>query len=196
MGPQALSKLSTFFNKLGIHKRFGKKIKNFTKDGVEFEDNSKLETDFTMFIPAGTGHKVIVNSDLPQNAAGFIKIDDFSNVANEDGSMSNIYAIGDITALEWYDWRAKQGHIAEIMAKNIAYNIEQRDNGGSNFKGYKKHLNILCVMDSGNGATFIYRDEKRAFMLPLPMIGHWLKKGWGSYCRYSKLGKIPRLPGM
>ena len=68
--------------------------------------------------------------------------------------------------------------------------------GLNNFKGYNEHLNIRCVMDSGDGAAFVYRDEKRAFMLPMPFIGHWLKKGWGVYCRYSKLGRIPRIPGM
>jgi sulfide:quinone oxidoreductase len=196
MGPQALKMMDVFFTKLNINKHFGKKIINFEKDGVVFEDDTKLEADFTMFIPAGDGHDVIKNSDLPTNAAGFVKTDDFSCVLNEDGSMSNIYAIGDVAALEGYDWRAKQGHIAEVMAKNAAHNIEQRDCGGSDFKGYDHHLNILCVMDSGDGAAFVYRDEKRAFMIPMPIIGHWLKKGWGSYCRYSKLGKIPRIPGM
>ncbi|WP_152183216.1 NAD(P)/FAD-dependent oxidoreductase [Sulfurimonas indica] len=196
MGPQALKMMDVFFTKLDINKHFGKKIVEFEKDGVVFEDNSKLEADFMMFIPAGDGHDVIKNSDLPQNEAGFVKTDDTSCVLNEDGTMSNIYAIGDVAALEGYDWRAKQGHIAEVMAKNAAHNIEQRDSGGSDFKGYNQHLNILCVMDSGDGAAFVYRDEKRAFMLPMPFIGHWMKKAWGLYCRNSKLGKIPRIPGM
>jgi sulfide:quinone oxidoreductase len=196
MGPQALKMMDVFFSKLNINKHFGKKITEFVEDGVIFEDDSKLEADFTMFIPAGDGHEVIKKSDLPQNEAGFIKTDDYSCVLNEDGSQSNIYAIGDVASLEGYDWRAKQGHIAEVMAKNTAHNIVERDNGGTDFKGYHEHLNILCVMDSGDGAAFVYRDEKRAFMLPMPFIGHWLKKGWGWYCRNSKLGKIPRIPGM
>ena len=196
MGPQALKMMDTFFSKLNINKHFGKKIKQFEKDGIIFEDESKLEADFTMFIPAGNGHEVITSSDLPTNEAGFIKTDDTSCVVNEDGSLSNVYAVGDVAALEGYDWRAKQGHIAEVMAKNAAHNIDQRVHGGSEFKTYKEHLNILCVMDSGDGAAFVYRDEKRAFMIPMPIIGHWLKKGWGSYCRNSKLGKIPRIPGM
>ncbi len=196
MGPQALKMMDMFFSKLGINKHFGKKIKAFEKDGIIFEDDSKLESDFTMFIPAGDGHSVIKESDLPTNEAGFIKTDDYSCVLNEDGSMSNIYAIGDVAALEGYDWRAKQGHIAEVMAKNAAHNIDQRDQEATDFKGYNEHLNILCVMDSGDGAAFVYRDEKRGFMFPMPVVGHWLKKGWGLYCRYSKLGKIPRIPGM
>jgi sulfide:quinone oxidoreductase len=51
-------------------------------------------------------------------------------------------------------------------------------------------------MDSGDGAAFVYRNDKRAVLLPMPVIGHWLKKGWGWYVRSSKLGKIPHLPGM
>ena len=85
---------------------------------------------------------------------------------------------------------------SEVMAKNVAHNIKEKDNGGESFLGYHEHLNILCVMDTGNGAAFVYRDDKRAFMIPMPIIGHWLKIGWGLYCRYSKLGKIPRIPGM
>ena len=196
MGPKALKMMSMMFDKLDLKQRFGKKIVNFVEDGVIFEDGSKLESDFTMFIPAGSGHEVIVNSDLPLSPAGFVKTDDFSNVLTEDGSMTNVYAIGDVAALEGYDWRAKQGHVAEVMAKNVAHNIGERDNNSANFKGYHQHLNILCVMDTGNGAAFVYRDEKRALMFPMPIVGHWLKKGWGSYCRYSKLGKIPRIPGM
>lgn len=196
MGPQALKMMDVMFSKLGIKKHFGKKIVGFEADGAMFEDGSKLEADFTMFIPAGDGHQVVKDSDLPTNEAGFVKTNDHSCVLNEDGTLSNVYAIGDIAALEGYDWRAKQGHIAEVMAKNVAHNIKERDKNGTNFKGYHGHLNILCVMDSGDGAAFVYRDEKRAFMFPLPVIGHLLKKGWGKYCRYSKLGKIPRIPGM
>ena len=118
LGPKALSMLTSMFNSLNIHQHFGKKIKMFETDGVVFEDDSKLEADFTMFIPAGDGHQVIKNSDLPTNAAGFVKTDDFSCVLKDDGTPSNIYAIGDIAALEGYDWRAKQGHVAEVMAKN------------------------------------------------------------------------------
>jgi sulfide:quinone oxidoreductase len=196
MGPQALQMMASLFSKLNIKTHFGKKITEFQSDGIVFEDDSKLAADFTMFIPAGDGHDIVKKSDLPMSEAGFIKTDDFSCVREEDGTLTNIYAIGDVASLEGYDWRAKQGHIAEVMAKNAAHNIQQRDNNGTDFKGYQEHLNILCVMDSGDGAAFIYRDAKRAFMIPLPIIGHWLKKGWGSYCRNSKLGKIPRLPGM
>lgn len=195
MGKQALGMMDKMFFRLNIQKRFGKKIKRFEKDGVVFADESKLESDLTMFIPAGDGHRIVKESDLPTNDAGFIAINDYCEVPFE-GGPDNVFAIGDTAALEGPDWRAKQGHIAEVMAKNAAFNIIARDHGLIERKGYKEHLNILCVMDTGDGAGFVFRDDKKAFMLPMPVIGHWLKKGWGVYCRLSKLGKIPRIPGM
>jgi len=187
--------MDKMFTNLKLKKHFGKKIKRFEQDGVVFEDDSKLESDFTMFIPAGAGHEVVVNSDLPTSEAGFVTINDFCEVTI-DGQLSNVYAIGDTAALEGPDWRAKQGHVAEVMAKNVAYNIQERDKNSDARKGYREHLNILCVMDTGDGAGFVFRDDKRAFMLPMPIVGHLMKKGWGWYCRNSKLGKIPRLPGL
>jgi sulfide:quinone oxidoreductase len=203
MGKQALKMMDIFFSKLNIHTHFGKKIKRFESDGIVFEDDSKLESDFTMFIPAGDGHNVFQNSDLPLNSAGLIKINDYCEVShNFDESVDSeegiyrIFAIGDSVALEGPDWRAKQGHIAEVMARNVAFNIKHMEIGSEERKGYEEHLNILCVMDSGDGAAFVYRNHKGGKMIPMPVIGHWLKKGWGWYCRNSKLGKIPRIPGM
>jgi sulfide:quinone oxidoreductase len=203
MGKQALKMMGVYFDKLNINTHFGKKITGFEKDGIVFEDNSKLETDFTMFIPAGNGHKVFENSDLPLNDAGLVKINDYCEVEHDfdeskdtEEGIYKTFAIGDSTALDGPDWKAKQGHIAEVMARNIAYNIAQIEKGSSSRKGYAEHINILCVMDSGDGAAFVYRDHKGGKMIPMPIIGHWLKKGWGWYCRNSKLGKIPRIPGM
>jgi sulfide:quinone oxidoreductase len=196
MGQKALKMMSLFFKRLNIRQHFGKKIKVFERNAIIFEDDSKIESDFTMFIAAGDGHDIVKKSDLPTNEAGFIIIDDFCNVIFDNPEMpTNIYAIGDIAALQGAEWRAKQGHVAEVMARNVAHNISQKDVNKSDFKGYQEHINILCVMDSGSGASFIYRDTKRAFMIPLPIVGHWLKKGWGIYCKLSKLNKIPRIPG-
>jgi len=192
LGPQALKMMDVFFERLDIHRHFGKKIKRFEADGVVFEDDTKLESDFTMFIPANAGHPVLENSDLPLTEAGFVKIDNYCRVEGFD----HVWAVGDSAAIDGPDWRAKQGHIAEVMARNTAWNIKVKDRGEGEMKGYLDHLNILCVMDSGDGAAFVYRDDKGGKMIPLPIVGHWLKKGWGWYFKNSKLEKIPRIPGL
>ena len=196
MGTQALATLDRYFSRLNIQRHFGKKIQKFDAGGIVFEDDSYLESDLSMFIPAGDGHEVLKQSDLPLNAAGFVTINDYCEVCDAKGAPTHIYAIGDCAALEGPEWRAKQGHIAEVMARAVAFNITARDSKVSQHQGYREHLNILCIMDSGDGAAFVYRDTKRAIMIPLPVVGHWMKKGWGAYCRYSKLGTIPRLPGL
>lgn len=197
MGEQALGMLDVSFTRLGIHRRFGKKINRFEKEAVIFADDSRLEADFIMFIPGGTGHSAVLASDLPTNEAGFVQINDYCQVIFPDNDgPDNIYAVGDVAALEGPKWRAKQGHLAEVMARNTAFNIIARDKGQKKQKGYQKHINILCVMDSGDGAAFVYRDTQRGVMFPMPYFGHWVKKSWCHYCRLSKLGKIPRIPCM
>ncbi len=199
MGPNALKMMDIYFDKLGINSYTGRKIKEFTKEGTLFEDDFLLKSDLNMFIPAGTGHQVFENSDLPLNQAGLININNYCEVKHdyyESPDEYKVFAIGDAAALQGADWRAKQGHIAEVMAKNTAYNINAIEKGKISRKGYGCHLNILCIMDSGDGAAFVYRDDTKAVMFPLPFIGHYIKKGWGWYCKNSKLNKIPRIPGL
>jgi sulfide:quinone oxidoreductase len=192
MGPKALVMVDKLFTKLSIGKRYGKKIKAFDASGVTFEDDSTLPSDMILFIPASAGHSLLKNFDLPLNDAGFVKID---NTCLVHGSK-NIYAIGDIAAIEGPGWIAKQGHIAELMGRIAAFNIIAHASGHSERKTYQEHLNIICVMDTGNGAAFVYRDDKRAYAIPMPYIGHWLKKGWGWYAKMKALGYIPRIPGL
>ena len=184
--------MDKMFGSYNIGKRFGKKIKEFVSDGVIFDDDSKLDSDFIMFIAAGTGPALLQHSDLPLSEAGFIIIDNYGQAQG----FPNVFAIGDVAALQGPAWTAKQGHIAELMGRNAAYNITEIEKGSAKRKGYQEHLNILCVMDTGKGAAFVFRDGSRAFMIPMPVIGHWMKKGWGVYARLTKLGKFPRLPGM
>ncbi len=192
LGEKSLAMMNTMFNKAGVNRYFGKKIKSFEDDGVVFEDDSKLQSDFVMFIPAGDGHAVIKDSDLVLNEAGFVKINDHCEAVGH----KDIFVVGDSAAIEGPEWRAKQGHLAELMAKHTAFNIIAKDKGLIERKGYQEHLNIMCMMDSGNGAGFAFRNDRKSYMIPMPLVGHWIKRGWGQYCKLSKLGKIPRIPGM
>jgi sulfide:quinone oxidoreductase len=192
MGHNAVAMMDKMFEMTKIHKKVGSKIVAFEKDGISFEDGTKIESDLTMFISAGTGHSIVAASGLPLSDAGFVVTNEYNEVEGFDG----IYVIGDSASLMGPDWRAKQGHVAEVMARNVAYNIFQNAQNIDSKKGYLDYINILCVMDTGNGAAFVHRDDKGGKMIPMPIVGHWMKRGWGWYCRNSKLGKIPRLPGM
>jgi len=192
MGKGAVPMLNKLFYRYKIEKRFGKKITGFEPGSVIFEDESKLEADLILFIPASAGHSVLQSSDLPLSDSGFIKIDNYCQVPG----FPEVYAIGDIAAIEGPEWIAKQGHIAELMGQNAAHNIIESEKGTTNKKGYQEHLNILCVMDTGDGAAFVFRNKEKSFLISMPIVGHWMKKGWGMYSKLTKVGKFPRLPGM
>jgi len=193
MGKKAVAAVKSMFEKLGVQTRYGKKIASFDVGGsVVFEDGSRLESDLTMFISAVDGHPLLKASDLPLNDAGFVRIDEGCAVPGFEG----VFVIGDSAALEGPPWRAKQGHMAEVMARVAAANIAAIEAGDPARESYLPHMSIICLMDMGNGAAYVKRDDATETMVPMPVFGHWAKKGWGGYYKLSKLGRVPRLPGM
>jgi sulfide:quinone oxidoreductase len=194
MGKKAVTAIQAMFARLGIATRFGKKITRFAPGGtVHFEDESTLASDLTVFVPAGDGHPVVkATAALPKNEAGFVRIDGGCAVEGLPG----VWAIGDAAALEGPAWRAKQGHIAEVMARVAAANIVAETSGRGERQSYVPHLGITCLLDMGNGAAYVHRDDTSETMVPLPVVGHWMKKGWGAYYAMSKRGTVPRIPGL
>jgi sulfide:quinone oxidoreductase len=191
MGDKAVGALTAMMDKIGVHQSVGKKISRFDEGGVVFEDNTRLDADLTIFVPAGAGHPMArLSPDFPLNEAGFIKIDGQCRVSNFD----NVFAVGDIADMEGPEWRAKQGHSAVVMAKIAAETILNTVRGMPTDADYRRHVDIVCVMDTGNGAAFIKRTVKKATMVYLPIIGHWLKKAWGRWYRFthSRLTLKPR----
>lgn len=180
-----------FFSKLKINTKLGENIVGFEQNGIRFENGSFLESDMTMFISGRCGHSVLKNSDLPLNPAGFVEIEDTCGVVGFD----RVFAVGDIASIKGPDWRVKQGHLAEIMARNAAFNIFSMENGSDARRSYVEQINLIYMLDMGDSASLVYKDSKRDFLIPMPIIGHWIKKGWGRYYKLSRLNKIPRLPG-
>lgn len=192
MGKKAVAAVQTMLAERGVAMRFGKKITAFDAAGVLFEDASRLDADLVVFLPAGAGHPVLEASDLPKNEAGFIETDDGCAVPG----FAGVWAIGDSAALRGPSWRAKQGHLAEVMARVAVANIAATEAGRPATESYLPQVGITCLMDTGDGAAFVHRDEKKEQMIPLPIVGHWMKKGWGAYYKASKRRQVPRLPGM
>jgi len=192
MGTNAVKNLGKFYKHYGITEHVGTKITGFTKNEIHFEDGKTLESDLVVFIPGGSGHPVLKDSGLPLSDAGFVKTLPTCQVEG----FPEVYAIGDSAELLGPAWGAKQGHMAEIMAEVAAYNVHQQITGSGKTKSYVDKVSIICVMDSGNGAAWVSRTAKKERMIMLPVIGHWMKKGWGFYFKNSKMKRIPRIPGM
>jgi len=192
LGDKPYARLDDFYKRYHVEVHVGKKIKQFDADQIVFADDSTLKSDLTIFVSGGAGHPVYATSGLPLNKAGFIQIESTCQVVGHP----DIFAVGDSAAIVGPDWAAKQGHIAEVMAHVGAYNLHQMLQGKPKRLSYQDDLSILCIMDSGDGAAFITRTNKGGTILPLPIVGHWLKRAWGFYFIHSKLKHIPRLPGM
>jgi sulfide:quinone oxidoreductase len=193
MGKKAVAAIQKMLGEMGVEMRFGKKIDGFLKGGtVLFEDGSLLPSDLTVFIPAQGGHPAYAASDLPRNEAGFVQIDQGCAVTGFPG----IWAVGDSAALDGPPWRAKQGHLAEVMARVAASNVVAEVAGRPERESYLPHVSITCLMDMGNGAAYVHRDASKEQMIPLPVVGHWMKQAWGTYFKASKRKQVPRLPGM
>jgi sulfide:quinone oxidoreductase len=192
MGEKAVPTLRRFFAGKNIASHTGVKITAFEENAVVFENGKRLETDLILFIPGGSGHPVYKNSDLPLSEAGYVQAGENSLVEG----FTDVFAIGDGATLLGPDWRAKQGHVAEVMARGVVENIEALGRGESASHSYVPHVNILCVMDIGPMAVMVSRNTSRQRLVPLPFVGHPMKKAWGFYYRNSKRGRVPRLPGM
>ena len=70
-----------------------------------------------------------------------------------------------------------------VISRNLNTTTIILEGFTNNLGNGMEHLDILCVMDTGNGAAFVHRSDKGGKMIPLPIIGHWMKKMWGWYRR-------------
>jgi sulfide:quinone oxidoreductase len=192
MGEGALELMETMFQRHRIHRRVGVPIAGFDERGVSFADGSRLDADLVLFTPGLQGHPALQGSDLPLSDAGFVRVDEHCQVEGSE----DVWAVGDTAALDGPQWRAKQGHVAEVMGRVAAHNVAARVAGRAERESYVEHVGILCVMDTGDGAAWVQRDGAGERMVPMPVFGHWIKKAWGSYWKLSRQGKVPRLPGM
>lgn len=192
MGSKAVAAVQEMFDKKGITKRFGKKIVAFDAGGVAFEDGSRVDSDLVVFVPAQEGHPLVKDGRLPLNEAGFVRIDEHCAVEG----MHGVYAVGDVAALGGPVWRAKQGHMAEVMARVAADSIADEVLRIPPQASYLPHVDIKCLMDMGNGSAYVHRSTQGEKLVSMPVYGHWAKKAWGSYFKMSKLRQVPRLPGM
>jgi sulfide:quinone oxidoreductase len=192
MGEKAAAMMPGRLAKAGIPMHTGVPIEGFDEQGVKLANGTRIDADLVMFIPGAVGHPVVRTSGLPVNDAGFLVVDGGCLVSG----TANVYAAGDSAALEGPEWRAKQGHIAEVMGRVAAHNIIAAEKGAEERESYVDHVTIVCLLDTGNGGMMVYRTTKRSIVVPLPVVGHWMKQAWGTYARVTKMRRVGRLPGM
>jgi sulfide:quinone oxidoreductase len=68
----------------------------------------------------------------------------------------------------------KQAHIADLQARAAAENLLRALQGKPPVARFK--VELICIVDTLDRGILVYRDEKRAVILPPCRLFHWAKR--------------------
>ena len=177
LGDKAVKGLLTEMWRRGIETHLGHKIGGFSAQGVETE-GGVLPADLILFMPGLTGPAWAENSGLPLSPGGFIQADEFCRVPGTTG----VLVAGDAGSYPGPDWLPKQAHMADLQARAAAENLLLALAGKP--PGARPRAELICIVDSVDAGILVYRDEKRAWLLPSSRLFHWAKRLFeGHYLR-------------
>ena len=183
LGEKAVVGLLREMQKRGIETHLGHKLTGFEEKKVKTEGGD-ISADLIMFMPGMTGPAWADNTGLPLSEGGFFRADTHCQV----NGMDKVYVAGDSGSYPGPDWLPKQAHIADLQAKAASENLLLALQGKPAVAHFKPEL--ICIVDMLDRGILIYRDEKRAFILPPCRLFHWAKRffEW-NYLRLYRNGK-------
>lgn len=167
MGDKAVERILGEMKRRNITTHLGKKMKGFEPGKVKMEEH-EFDCDLILFIPGMTGPAWAADSGLTLSEGGFLKGNEHCRVADSDA----IYVAGDAGSFPGPDWKPKQAHMADLQAEAAAKNILNQLKGQADSHTFKTEL--ICIIDSLNTGTMVYRDEKRMMQLKGKPF-HWAK---------------------
>jgi len=174
LGESAVEKLISRMKSQDIEIHTGHKLKKFEADKVVTE-GGEFTADLILFMPGMTGNKWFAGTDLPISEGGLIKANELCQV---DG-FDKVYVAGDSGSLPGPGWLPKQAHMAELQARAAAQNLHDELAGKTASEKFKTEL--ICIVDSGDKGSLVYRSLNHSLMLPNLRILHWAKRlfeGW------------------
>jgi sulfide:quinone oxidoreductase len=187
LGDRAVQALMSELTRRGITTQLGHKILGFDNDKVRTE-GGEFAADLILFMPGMTGPAWIGETGLPLSPGGFIEADAHCHVPG----WSKVFVAGDAGSFPGPDWMPKQAHMADLQAKAAAENLSRALRGLGASARFR--VELMCIVDTLSHGVLVYRDEKRAFVLPPLRIMHWAK---GLFERLyvrplrNKRGKVP-----
>jgi sulfide:quinone oxidoreductase len=84
-----------------------------------------------------------------------------------------VFVAGDAGSFPGPDWMPKQAHLADLQAKAATENLVNSLEGRPASARFKPEQ--ICIVDTLDRGILVYRDEKRAFVLPPMRLMHWAK---------------------
>ena len=171
LGEKAVDKILADMNRRGIDTYLGKKLVRFEADKVVTE-GAEFAADMIMFMPGMTGPAFAVDAGLPMSPGGMIQADETCAVAEHP----NVWVVGDAGSYPGPDWLAKQAHQADLQAVAVADNIMSVLDHKPAKTRFKPEL--ICIIDTLDKGTVVYRSEKRSIVTPGSKLFHWLKRAF------------------
>lgn len=169
LGEQAVDRLLQHMAARNIDVHIGHKLKGFDSTSVHTEGGS-FDADLILFMPGMTGNVWFSDAGLPLSEGGMIRADKFCRVEGLD----RVYVAGDAGSYPGPDWKPKQAHMAELQARAAAVNLHDELKGRAPRRAFKTEL--LCIIDSLNKGSMVWRTENRSLMLPPMRILHFAKR--------------------
>jgi len=169
LGDKAVAGLLREMQKRDIATHLGHKPTAFEADRIKTEGGD-VPADLILFMPGMSGPAWAAESGLPLSDGGFFKADAHCQVTGSD----KVYVAGDSGSYPGPDWLPKQAHIADLQAKTAAENLLLALAGKPPVARFK--VELICIVDTLDRGILIYRDERRALMLPPCRLFHWAKR--------------------
>jgi sulfide:quinone oxidoreductase len=168
MGPKAVDRMLGEMARRDIRTHLGHKLQRF-EAGKIVTEGGEIRADLTLFIPGMTGPGWAADSALPLSEGGFIQSDPQCRVPGHEG----IYVAGDAGSFPGPEWKPKQAHMADLQAEAAAKNLLARMAGQPETHAFKTEL--ICIVDTLNNGSLVFRNAKRSFMLGAAPPIHWMK---------------------
>lgn len=169
LGVKAMKGLLAAMAARGIETHLGHKINGFAARKVMTEGGD-IPADLILFMPGMTGNAWFDNTDLPRSPGGLLKADQYCRAEGLD----KVYVAGDSGSFPGPDWMPKQAHMADRQAATATANLLAEFNGQAPSQTFKAEL--MCIMDSLDAGTFIWRTPRINVMLPPLSWLHRLKR--------------------
>jgi sulfide:quinone oxidoreductase len=169
LGEKAVAGLLREMKRRDITTHLGHKPTGFETDKIKTEGGD-LPADLILFMPGMSGPAWAGEAGLPLSDGGFFKADAHCQVEG----ANRVYVAGDSGSYPGPDWLPKQAHIADLQAKAAAENLLLALKGKPPVARFK--VELICIVDTLDRGILVYRDEKRALILPSCRLMHWAKR--------------------
>ena len=169
LGEGAVDAILAEMKKRDIETHLGHKMRRFERNKI-ITEGGDIDTDLIIFMPGMTGPSFASKSEFPLSAGGLIQADKHCKVEG----MEFVYVAGDSGSFPGPAWQPKQAHMADLQAVAAMNNLVDEFAGKAASHTFK--FELMCIIDSLNKGSLVFRNEKRTVMLPPLRLLHLSKR--------------------